>query len=152
MGAAAHLSIIGLLKAWSGGIAEPLDRLMPMVYDGLRRSYTAAPRRNTADHGFSQRSVSQVSLSRSRLEGPGDYRWPVLGDSRGWACRRKCGCKHKECEKKLGVTHELPLRAITASQSHIRGRANKMRYRSWIRQRIGDHIRLWKRQVLKGLL
>lgn len=48
MGAAAHLSVTALLKAWSGGNPEALDQVMPLVYQELRSIARAYIRRRPA--------------------------------------------------------------------------------------------------------
>jgi RNA polymerase sigma-70 factor, ECF subfamily len=61
--------VTGLLKAWTGGDQAALDRLIPLVYDELRRMARKRMRKerarqHAADNGFSQRGLSSAGGRR----------------------------------------------------------------------------------------
>lgn len=65
--------ITGLLRAWEEGDREALDRLMPIVYDALRRAARNSMRRERSGHSLEATGlVNEVYL---RLVGIAGVQW-----------------------------------------------------------------------------
>lgn len=62
-----------ILEAWSGGDREALDRLIPLVYDELRRLAGRYLRRERSDHTLSPTAL--VNEAYMRLVTQSDVRW-----------------------------------------------------------------------------
>jgi RNA polymerase sigma-70 factor (ECF subfamily) len=65
--------ITGLLRAWEDGDREALDRLMPIVYDELRRTAHNHMRRERASHTL--QATALVNEVYMRLVGITNVRW-----------------------------------------------------------------------------
>jgi RNA polymerase sigma factor (TIGR02999 family) len=61
--------VTGLLRRWQGGDADALDRLLPLVYDELRRVARAHLRRERPGHTL--QATALVHEAYLRLTGPG---------------------------------------------------------------------------------
>jgi RNA polymerase sigma factor (TIGR02999 family) len=65
--------ITGLLRAWEDGDREALDRLIPIVYDGLRRAAHSYMRRERASHTL--QTTALVNEVYMRLVDITSVRW-----------------------------------------------------------------------------
>lgn len=71
--AAPSADVTRLLAEWGGGDREALDRLIPLVYDELRRLADRYLRRERADHTLQPTAL--VNEAYMRLVGQSEVRW-----------------------------------------------------------------------------
>src|ERR1700710_646290 len=70
----ASLGVTQLLQQWSAGDQEAATRVLPMVYDELRRIASRQLRRERSDHTLQATAI--VNEAYLRLDGAEGFSWP----------------------------------------------------------------------------
>ena len=74
--------MVALLRDWSGGDREALERLLPLVYDELRRNAASLFRRERPDHTLQPTAVVHEAWLRLSPAGPWTSRSQFFAVSR----------------------------------------------------------------------
>ena len=112
--------VTDLLDAWSHGDKEALDKLMPLVYDELRRLARQHMRRERAGHTL--QTTALVNEAYMRLVNQRRAQWQNRAQFFGIAARlmRRVLVDHARSRHRLkreGDAHKIPLdEAATVSQ------------------------------------
>ena len=70
----AGVGVTQLLQKWSAGDQEAATRVLPMIYDELRRIASRQLRRERGDHTLQATAI--VNEAYMRLDGPEGFSWP----------------------------------------------------------------------------
>ena len=70
----AGVGVTQLLQKWSAGDQEAATRVLPLVYDELRRIASRQLRRERGDHTLQATAI--VHEAYLRLDGPEGFSWP----------------------------------------------------------------------------